>query len=90
MLINVSDHHTRTRANCPTAGAEVRVLGCLLGQQSGRTVDISNSFEMRSVEGAGAAAIDEAFLHKKMDQCEWAQALCLLTRRVCVLARGRR
>lgn len=34
-------------------------------------VDISNSFEMRCMEGTDD--IDEAFLQKKMEQCEWPQ-----------------
>lgn len=71
VLINISDHHTRTRANAGAApGAAVRVLGCLLGSQAGRTVDIANSFEMRLKAGGNAADIDEAFLQKKMEQCE--------------------
>lgn len=86
VLINISDHHTRTVANAggpPPAGADAggastsagggaatRVLGCLLGSQSGRTVDISNSFEMRLVGGSDVD-IDEAFLQTKMEQCEW-------------------
>ncbi|KAL4439478.1 hypothetical protein ABPG77_008807 [Micractinium sp. CCAP 211/92] len=69
VLINISDHHTRTRANAGAApGAAVRVLGCLLGSQAGRTVDIANSFEMRLKAGGNAADIDEAFLQKKMEQ----------------------
>ena len=73
VLINISDHHTRTRANAPAGSKEgIRVLGCLLGQQAGRVVDISNSFEMRYREGS-SAEIDEAFLHKKMEQCEWQE-----------------
>lgn len=72
VLINISDHHTRTRANTGAApGAAVRVLGCLLGSQAGRTVDIANSFEMRLKAGGGEAEVDEAFLQKKMEQCEW-------------------
>ena len=78
VLINISDHHTRTRANAlggaAAAPPAVRVLGCLLGSQAGRTVDIQNSFELRLVEGGGEAAIDEAFLAKKMEQCEWPDA----------------
>ena len=72
VLINISDHHTRTRAN--TGAPAVKVLGCLLGTQSGRTVDISNSFEIKyegptAAEG-GPVVIDHAFLLKKQDQCE--------------------
>lgn len=49
------------------------MLGCLLGSQAGRTVDISNSFEMRYQEGS-ATEIDHAFLLKKMEQCERQRA----------------
>ncbi|KAI7842094.1 hypothetical protein COHA_004289 [Chlorella ohadii] len=79
VLINISDHHTRTLANQGAPAGEastsaagggggrcVRVLGCLLGTQTGRTVDISNSFEVRCVEGTDD--IDEPFLQKKMEQ----------------------
>ena len=72
VLINVSDHHTRTKANTPGGGGAVpRVMGCLLGQQSGRTVDISNSFEMKYDQGPEGLVINVAFLQKKMEQCEW-------------------
>ena len=72
VLINISDHHTRTRANAPAGSKEgIRVLGCLLGQQAGRVVDISNSFEMRYRQGS--SDIDEPFLQKKMEQCEWEE-----------------
>lgn len=62
VLINISDHHTRTKAN---AGVAIRVAGCLLGQQIGRTIDISNSFEVVQTDGH----LDEAFLAKKLGQC---------------------
>lgn len=76
VLINISDHHTRTKANA-TGGASAprvyRVMGCLLGQQSGRTVDISNSFEIRFEQGPEGIIINDAFLQKKMEQCEWGR-----------------
>jgi hypothetical protein len=72
VLINISDHFTRTRANAVDPGAAVRVLGCLLGSQLGRTIDISNSFEM--LLGADGA-INKDFLDKKMEQCE-RQGVC--------------
>eukprot|EP00887_Chlorella_sp_A99_P006064 scaffold22.g6064.t1 len=67
VLINISDHWTRTKANAGGGGeaSGTRVLGCLLGQQVGRAVDISNSFEMRL---GGEGDLDVAFLHKKMEQ----------------------
>ena len=80
VLINVSDHHTRTKANTPSSsggggGAVPRVMGCLLGQQSGRTVDISNSFEIKYDQGPEGLVINDAFLQKKMEQCEWLEEL---------------
>ena len=64
----MSDHHTRTRAN--TGGAGVKVMGILLGSQVGRTVDISNSFEIKWEPGPqGEAQIDMAFLAHKQEQC---------------------
>lgn len=73
VLINIGDHYTRTRVNTAPApgGDDVTVLGCLLGQQTGRSVDISNSYEMKFERSAdGSAVIDHAFLLKKQDQCE--------------------
>ncbi|EFJ51244.1 hypothetical protein VOLCADRAFT_79768 [Volvox carteri f. nagariensis] len=73
VLINISDHHTRTKAN--TSGASTpgvplpAVMGCLLGSQSGRTVDIRNSFEVRyTIVADGSVEVDIAFLLKKQEQ----------------------
>lgn len=75
VLINISDHHTRTRANTPGATAPgvpaPAVMGCLLGSQSGRSVDIRNSFEVRYAAGPdGTLDIDITYLLKKQEQCE--------------------
>lgn len=46
------------------------MLGCLLGQQAGRVVDVSNSFELRHEPASGGSAtLDETFLTKKLGQC---------------------
>ncbi len=68
-LINISDHFVRIRANGLAQGSG-RVYGCLLGQQTGREVSISNSFELKVIDGMEGPDIDEAFLAKKQDQCE--------------------
>lgn len=67
VLINVSDHHTRTKAN---TGGPVKVIGCLLGSHSGRTIDISNSFEIKYdlSPSSGAIVVDQPFLLKKQEQ----------------------
>jgi COP9 signalosome complex subunit 6 len=70
-MINVSDHHTRVKANSPS-GAAAPVMGCLLGSQSGRVVDISNSFEIDYTLQNGRVVINEAFLTRKTEQCGWA------------------
>ncbi|KIZ02037.1 COP9 signalosome complex subunit 6 [Monoraphidium neglectum] len=67
VMINVSDHHTRVKANSPS-GAAAPVMGCLLGSQSGRVVDISNSFEIDYTLQNGRVVINEAFLTRKTEQ----------------------
>jgi COP9 signalosome complex subunit 6 len=67
VLINVSDHHTRVKAQAN--GVAPRLLGGLLGTQVGRTVEITNSFELLTVGGGDSPrAIDLAFLEKKCEQ----------------------
>eukprot|EP00897_Mesotaenium_endlicherianum_P004806 jgi/Mesen1/4353/ME000022S03643 len=44
VILNISDHHTRVRAQ---TGESSRVGGCLIGIQTGRDVEIFNSFELR-------------------------------------------
>lgn len=86
VLINISDHHTRTKVNGPPAstgpqhqhppaGSPLRVVGCLLGQQVGRSVDIRDSFEVGLLPQE-ASQLDFGFLHKKLEQCtlsRWRQ-----------------
>ena len=69
VLINISDHFVRVRANGLSQDSG-RVYGCLLGQQIGREVSVSNSFEMIVKDKMGEPEIDDAFLVKKQDQCE--------------------
>ena len=69
MLINISDHHTRTKVNGPDQKTPPRVVGVLLGQQMGRTVDSRNSFEVGNFP-AEVADMDFVFLHKKLEQCK--------------------
>jgi hypothetical protein len=72
VLINISDHHTRTKVNAPAdqQSTPARVVGCLLGQQSGRSVSIRNSFEVGNSFPEDANQLDFGFLHKKLEQCE--------------------
>ena len=71
VIINISDHFTRTRVNDGApADALIRVVGCLLGQQNGRDIHISNSFEV-NVAPEDPRALDFGFLHKRLEQCEF-------------------
>ncbi len=72
VLINVSDHYTRIKANSPDGSPPSAVLGCLLGSQAGRVVDVSNSFEIKLTASSSSSAlnVDTEFLLKKLEQCE--------------------
>lgn len=51
-------------------------MGCLLGSQSGRSIDISNSFEMNyTAEADGGVTVDYPFLLKKQEQCAYSACL---------------
>ena len=63
-------------ANNPVQEERTRVLGCLLGQQSGRVVDISNSLEIKYENGEQGVVIDEAYLAKKQEQCARPPGVC--------------
>ena len=47
VIVNISDHHTRMKAQSVAQGGSVsRVFGCVIGVERGRTVEIFNSFEL--------------------------------------------
>jgi hypothetical protein len=48
------------------------VVGALLGQQSGRTVEVSNSFELALTD---ADRLDRAYLVTKQTQCACTTAM---------------
>jgi COP9 signalosome complex subunit 6 len=87
VIVNVSDHHTRIKAQqsssvassstsassavpVPAAPAPPRVFGCLVGVQTGRTVEIFTSFELKYDDSADC--LDRAFLETKQEQCAHA------------------
>lgn len=69
VLLNISDHYVRTKAN-GMASERDGVYGCLLGQQQGRDISISNSFELLLETTADGPQLNEAFLTKKLEQCK--------------------
>ena len=46
VVLNVSDHFTRASVNKADPSAPHRVIGALLGVQTGRTIEIFTSFEL--------------------------------------------
>jgi COP9 signalosome complex subunit 6 len=67
VLVNISDHWTRNKVQQNKENP--RVIGALLGVQTGRNIEIFNSFELVFSVVDGAIVIDTAFLLKKQEQC---------------------
>ncbi|KAH9556656.1 hypothetical protein CY35_07G041300 [Sphagnum magellanicum] len=66
VIVNISDHYTRIKAQSGSASPLPRVYGCVLGVQTGRTVEIFNSFELHY--DATQNVLDRAFLESKQEQ----------------------
>ncbi|KAI8482297.1 PREDICTED: COP9 signalosome complex subunit 6-like [Branchiostoma belcheri] len=65
VIMNVSEHWTRIRAQ---EGKAVQVLGALLGKQSGRNLEICNSFELMFDTIDGDIIIDRDYFSTKEEQ----------------------
>ena len=77
VLVSISDHITRIRSQ---GGPETRVVGCLLGLQSARTVEITNAFELKSSMQGGALVIDKEYMQLKQEQCAPFVCVCVFLR----------
>ncbi|KAF9277174.1 hypothetical protein BGZ68_009478 [Mortierella alpina] len=67
-LLNISDHYTRTVLQQSERGP-VHVLGALLGIQSGREVEIFNSYELLfNVQADGSIRIQDEYFVTKQEQ----------------------
>ncbi|KAI9015561.1 maintenance of mitochondrial structure and function-domain-containing protein [Hyaloraphidium curvatum] len=66
VIMNVSDHFTRTKAQTETSSPTV--LGALLGIQKGRDVEIFNSFEVPFKDVDGKMEIDKTYFTTKQEQ----------------------
>jgi COP9 signalosome complex subunit 6 len=66
VIVNISDHYTRIKAQSGSASPPPRVYGCVLGVQTGRNVEIFNSFELHY--DATQNVLDRAFLESKQEQ----------------------
>ena len=74
VLINISDHFTRERVRDVTSelySSSERVAGVLFGVQTGKVVDVLESFEMSyEILDTGVLKFDEQFLSSKKRQCK--------------------
>lgn len=60
---------TEAQAKSPNTKNTVHAaIGCLLGEQHGRTVDVQSSFEMQ-LDGSGAKGIDMDLLNNRIELC---------------------
>jgi len=65
VLMNISDHFTRVKAQ--NLGAAQRVIGALLGTQEGRQVSILNSCELTYTQTAAGIDLDFDFTDKRLE-----------------------
>lgn len=70
-ILSISEHIVRSRAQQGSNAQPLQVYGALLGTQSGRHLEVQNTFEVK-VDAEGR--IDEAFFKSRQAQCEWASA----------------
>lgn len=66
VLLNISDHYTRTKLQEPEFANGGRIYGALLAQQSGRDIDVINSFELPRPNSNGQ--VDRTYLASKTEQ----------------------
>ena len=74
VLINISDHYTREKIRSPDSPlytASERVAGVLFGVQTGKVVDVLESYDMKyEILDNGVLRFDEDLLLSKRKQCE--------------------
>ncbi|KAH6568960.1 hypothetical protein BASA62_005153 [Batrachochytrium salamandrivorans] len=73
VILNISDQHTRIKMQSLSESgiSHPRVLGALVGIQTGRDIEILNSFELPFHEIDTQPTIDMVYFNFKQDQCEY-------------------
>ncbi|KAJ3090754.1 hypothetical protein HK102_002802 [Quaeritorhiza haematococci] len=66
VIMNISDHHTRTKMQ--QRSTNPHIFGVLLGVQTGREIEIFNSFEIPHIVIEGQVVIDKTYLISKSEQ----------------------
>lgn len=64
-ILNISEHIVRSTLQ--SSSAPIKVYGALLGTQSGRDIEVHNTFEFKVF---GGTQVDHAFLKSRQAQCE--------------------
>lgn len=65
VIMNISEHWTRTRAQ---KGQVVQVIGALIGKQTGRSIEVMNSFELLYWNKEEGKEIDKEYYYTKEEQ----------------------
>lgn len=65
VIMNISEHWTRTRAQ---NGKPMNVYGALIGKQSGRDIEVMNSYELETVIVDGKVVIHKEYYDHKEEQ----------------------
>ncbi|KAI9282842.1 Mov34/MPN/PAD-1 family protein [Umbelopsis sp. AD052] len=69
VLLNMSDHYTRIKVQNPERNAQEAVFGAVLATQSGREIDLVNSFELlHTRDENNKVIIDKEYLTMKQEQ----------------------
>src|SRR5690554_582279 len=68
VIINISDHWTR--AKIQNKKENPRIFGALVGVQTGRDLELFNSFELPVKEENGITVINTDYLVTKQEQCK--------------------
>ncbi len=70
VIMNITDHLTRVRQQ--TSATTQRVFGVLYGKQSGLSVEVTTSFELKYAEREGGGIeISKSYLEKNIQLSEW-------------------
>lgn len=73
MVLNISEHLTRSKYRQEPGNAGYRVIGCILGKQVGRTLEICNSVETifshndKSDPNVTSITIDERYFESRIN-----------------------
>ena len=76
VIINISDHWTRMKVQSKKSNP--RVIGALVGIQTGRNLEIFNSFELPFEVKDDKILIKTEYLNTKSEQCECFELYSLI------------